>query len=302
MSIIPDDKRCVTLLHTYATSSTPRCDVYYMGLTYLQYNILQEQLQEQQSIGEWLFDLFPEARVKGNVPVTIHLEHKSYDAHRDRHVADIVLGLSKSTRVVLWDSLDGMNTFATDDPAELESLMFTLYTRWKAQKAQAYVAERLAWIHTIEDSTKQAVAAVRECYTQGTVPKEVYSLTVNGVVKAHPIAKRFAPCQLDSIANGIVRNTDSNFSWNSEYTRVSVVTISNIEWDVDDETEAEDLPTELVATTLTVPYDMPMYSVEYEELLTDMLSSVYGYCTKGYTYEATKYASSKTPYCEKTDK
>ena len=302
MNIIQDDKRCVTLLHTYATSSTPRCDVYYMGLTYLQYNILQEQLQEQQGIGEWLFDLFPEARVKGNVPVTIHLEHKEYYARRDQRVIDLVLGLSRSTRVVLWDSLDGLNTFAVDEPAELESLMFTLYARWKAQTKHAYVAERLAWIHAIEDSTKQATSAVRDCYKQGTVPKEVYNITVNSVVKAHPIAKRFDPCQLDSIANGIVRNADSNFMWSTEYTRVSVVNISNIEWDVDDETETEDLPTEMIATTLTVPYDMPMYSVEYEEMLTDMISSVYGYCTKGYKYEATKYASTKAPYCGKTRK
>ena len=288
MSIIQDDKRCVTLLHTYATSSTPRCDVYYMGLTYLQYKILQEQLQEHQGIGEWLFDLFPEARVKDGIPVTIHFTHKDYNAKKDRFVVDTVLGLSKSTRVVLWDSLDGMNTFNVDEPAELESLMVTLFARWNAKKEHAYVAERLAWIHAIEDSTKQAVAAVSECYKQGTVPKDVYNLTVNSVVKAHPIAHRFEPGQLDSIANGIVRNTDSDFKWNNEYTRVSAATIRDIEWDVDDETETEDLPTEIPSLILTVPYGMPMYSTEYEEMLTDMISEVYGYCTKGYTYEAAK--------------
>lgn len=302
MSIIQDDKRCVTLLHTYATSGTPRCDVYYMGLTYLQYKILQEQLQEHQGIGEWLFDLFPEARVQGNVPVTIHLDHKDYYARRDQRIVDIVLGLSKSTRVVLWDSLDGMNTFDVDEPAELESLMFTLYARWKAQKKHSYIAERLAWIHAIEDSTKQATAAVRDCYKQGTVPREVYDLTVNSVVKAHPIAKRFEPCQLDSIANGIVRDTDADFIWDDEYTRTSVATISNIEWDVDDETEAEDLPTEVPTMVLTVPYSMPMCSVEYEELLTDMITESYGYCTKGYTYEAAKYTSSNNPHYSRTCK
>lgn len=295
MDIIQDDKRCVTLLHTYATSSTPRCDVYYMGLTHLQYNILQEQLQEQQGIGEWLFDLFPEARVKGNVPVTIHLERKDYDAHKDRSVVDTVLGLSISTRVVLWDSLDGMNTFAVDDPAELRSLMFTLYARWKAQKEHAYVAERLAWIHTIEASAKEDVAEIVEFYKRGTISKEAYSRLINSIVNTHPIAYRFEPCQLDSIANGIVRSTDSAvFNWNNEYTRAPMVAISNIEWDVDDETEAEDLPTELPAEILSVPYDMPMYSVEYEERLTNMLSTVYGYCTKGYTYEAAKYVSPTT--------
>lgn len=299
MNIIQNDKRCVTLLHTYATSSTPRCDVYYMGLTHLQYNILQEQLQEQQGVGEWLFDLFPEARVKGNVPVTIHLDHKDYYDRRDQRIVDIVLGLSRSTRVVLWDSMDGMNTFDVDEPAELASLMFTLYARWKAQKRHAYVAERLAWIHAIEDSTKQATAAVRDCYKQGTVPREVYDLTVNSVVKAHPIAKRFEPCQLDSIANGVVRDADADFIWDDEYTRTSVVTISNIEWDVDDETETEDLPTEVPTMVLTVPYSMPMYSVEYEERLTDMITESYGYCTKGYTYEAAKYTSSNNPHYSK---
>ena len=189
---------------------------------------------------------------------------------------------------MLWDSLDGMNTFDVDEPAELESLMVTLYARWNAQKEHAYIDERLAWIHAIEASTKQAVAAVSECYNLGTVPKEVYSLTVNGVVKAHPIAKRFEPGQLDSIANGIVRSTNSNFAWNNEYTRVSAATIRDIEWDVDDETETEDLPTEIPSMVLAVPYDMPMYSTEYEEMLTDMISETYGYCTKGYTYEAAK--------------
>lgn len=302
MSIIQDDKRCVTLLHTYATSSTPRCDVYYMGLTYLEYNILQEQLQEHQGIGEWLFDLYPEARVRGNVPVTIHLDHKDYYARRDQRIVDTVLGLSKSTRVVLWDSLDGMNTFDVDEPAELDSLMFTLYARWKEQKKHAYVSERLAWIHAIEDSTKQATAAVSECYKQGTVPKEVYSLTVNSVVKEHPIARRLEPGQLDAIANGIVRNTDTNFMWDNEYTRTSVVTISNIEWDVDDETETEDLPAEIPTMVLIVPYGMPMYSEEYEEMLTDMISEVYEYCTNGYTYEAAKYTSSNNPHYERTRK
>ena len=302
MNIIQSDKRCVTLLHTYATSSTPRCDVYYMGLTYLQYKILQEQLQEQQGIGEWLFDLFPEARVKGGIPVTIHLEGDTWNVMDDQYIIDTVRGLSKSTRVILWDSLDGINTFDVDEPAELESLMFTLFARWKAQKEHAYVAERLAWIHAIESSTKQAVAAVSECYKRGTVSKEVYSITVNSVVKAHPIASRFETCQLDSIANGIVRDVDSDFVWDDEYTRVSVAAIRNIEWDVDDETEAEDLPTEVRTMTLTIPYNMPMYSVEYEELLTDMITESYGYCTKGYEYEAAKYTSSENPHYARTCK
>lgn len=299
MNIIQNDKRCVTLLHTYATSSTPRCDVYYMGLTHLQYNILQEQLQEHQGVGEWLFDLFPEARVKGNVPATIHLEGEIWKSMDDRSAVDTILGLSKSTRVVLWDSLDGLNTFAVDDPDELKSLMFTLYARWNAQKVCGYATERLAWASVLEDSIKQSVAAIGECFKQGSISSEVYRITVDSIVKTHPLAHRFETYQLDAIVYSIVNNISYTRAWNSHHTRVTIASVSNLEWDVDDETETEDLPTEIPAVFLAAPHNMPMYSTEYEEMLTEQLTYTYNYCIKGYTYEAAKYTTPQPPREEK---
>lgn len=56
--------------------------------------------------------------------------------------------------------------------------------------------------------------------------------------------------------------------------------LSEIEWDTDEQTDAEELPTEV-----TIPDgDINPYSDDIEDALSEYLSSVYGFCHKGFRY------------------
>ena len=84
--------------------------------------------------------------------------------------------------------------------------------------------------------------------------------------------------ELDELGLGAVKAMAEDEAADVDNTRY--VRISNIEWDVDDEEDADLLPGEVIA-------EFEPGESEDDEKIANFLTDTYGFCVKGFTYTLT---------------